>query len=81
MKTQLFLLSALLVLGACATYIPSEVKNTISSYEAICLGKGQHAKTTPKQPDNSFNIIPVSKNGVGKAKTVKYNGLAMKVVL
>ena len=54
MKTKLFLLSALLVLGACATYIPSEVKNTISSYEAICLGK---------------------------AKTVKYNGLAMKVVL
>jgi hypothetical protein len=43
--------------GACSTYIPSEVKNTISSYEAICLGKGQHAKTAPKQPDNSFNVI------------------------
>ena len=28
-----------------------------------------------------FNVIPVSKDGVGKAKTVKYNGLAMKVVL
>ena len=43
--------------GACATYIPSEVKSTISSYEAICLGKGQHAKAAPKQPDNSFNVI------------------------
>ena len=43
--------------GACATYIPSEVKNTISSYEAICLGKGQHTKAAPKQPDNSFNVI------------------------
>ena len=28
-----------------------------------------------------FNIIPVSKNGVGKIQTVKYNGLSMKVVL
>ena len=28
-----------------------------------------------------FNIIPVSKNGVGKTQTVRYNGLSMKVVL
>ena len=31
--------------------------------------------------ERKFNVIPVSKDGVGKAKTVKYNGLAMKVVL
>jgi len=31
--------------------------------------------------ERTFNVIPVSKDGVGKAKTVKYNGLAMKVVL
>ena len=43
--------------GACATYIPTDVKNTVRSYEAICLGKGQNAKAAPKQPDNSFNII------------------------
>ena len=31
--------------------------------------------------ERAFNIIPVSKNGVGKIQTVKYNGLSMKVVL
>jgi alpha-D-xyloside xylohydrolase len=31
--------------------------------------------------ERTFNIIPVSKNGVGKTKTVTYNGLSMKVVL
>ena len=31
--------------------------------------------------ERTFNVIPVSKDGIGKAKTVKYNGLAMKVVL
>ena len=31
--------------------------------------------------ERTFNIIPVSKNGIGKAKTVTYNGLSMKVVL
>lgn len=43
--------------GVCVTYIPSEIKSAISSYEAICLNKGQYAKAAPKQPDNSFNII------------------------
>jgi hypothetical protein len=43
--------------GACATYIPTDVKNTVRSYEAICLGKGHNAKAAPKQPDNSFNVI------------------------
>ena len=28
-----------------------------------------------------FNVIPVSKDGVGKTQTVKYNGLSMKVTL
>ena len=28
-----------------------------------------------------FNIIPVSKDGVGKTQTVKYNGLSVKVTL
>ena len=28
-----------------------------------------------------FNIIPVSKDGIGKKQTVKYSGLSMKVVL
>ena len=31
--------------------------------------------------ERTFNVIPVSKDGIGKARTVKYNGLAMKVVL
>ena len=31
--------------------------------------------------ERTFNIIPVSKNGVGKTQTVTYNGLSMKVVL
>ena len=31
--------------------------------------------------ERTFNIIPVSKNGIGKTKTVTYNGLSMKVVL
>ncbi len=31
--------------------------------------------------NRSFNIIPISKNGVGKVQTVEYNGLSMKVVL
>ena len=31
--------------------------------------------------ERTFNIIPVSKNGVGKIQTVKYNGLSMKVIL
>ena len=31
--------------------------------------------------ERTFNIIPVSKNGVGKAQAVKYNGLSMKVTL
>ena len=31
--------------------------------------------------ERTFNIIPVSKNGVGKIQNVKYNGLSMKVVL
>ena len=31
--------------------------------------------------ERTFNVIPVSKNGVGKTQTVKYNGLSMKVVL
>ena len=31
--------------------------------------------------ERTFNIIPVSRNGKGEAKTVEYNGLAMKVVL
>lgn len=31
--------------------------------------------------DRVFNVIPVSKDGVGKARTVKYNGLAMEVVI
>ena len=31
--------------------------------------------------ERTFNVIPVSKNGVGKSQAVKYNGLSMKVVL
>jgi len=31
--------------------------------------------------DRTFNIIPISKNGVGNVRTVKYNGLSQKVVL
>jgi alpha-D-xyloside xylohydrolase len=31
--------------------------------------------------ERTFNIVPVSKNGIGKTKTVTYNGLSMKVVL
>ena len=31
--------------------------------------------------ERTFNVIPVSKDGIGKARTIKYNGLAMKVVL
>ncbi len=31
--------------------------------------------------NRTFRIIPVSKNGVGKAQTVEYNGLSVKVVL
>ncbi len=31
--------------------------------------------------ERTFNVIPVSKDGIGKARTVKYNGLTMKVVL
>ena len=31
--------------------------------------------------EREFNIIPVSKDGIGKQQTVKYNGLSMKVVL
>ncbi|MBQ6878770.1 MAG: DUF5110 domain-containing protein [Bacteroidales bacterium] len=31
--------------------------------------------------ERTFNVIPVSKNGVGKKQTVQYNGLSMKVVL
>ena len=28
-----------------------------------------------------FNVIPISKDGVGKKQTVKYNGLSVKVTL
>ena len=31
--------------------------------------------------ERTFNVIPVSKDGIGKARTVKYNGLATKVTL
>ena len=31
--------------------------------------------------ERTFNVIPVSKNGVGKKQTVRYNGLSMKIVL
>ncbi len=31
--------------------------------------------------NRTFNVIPVSENGLGKVKTVEYGGLSMKVVL
>ena len=31
--------------------------------------------------ERTFNIIPVSENGIGKTQSIKYNGLSMKVVL
>ena len=31
--------------------------------------------------DRVFNIIPVSKEGVGKTQTIKYEGLSVKVAL
>lgn len=43
--------------GACATYIPAEFKQRMTSYEAVCLNKAENARAVQKQPDNSFNII------------------------
>ena len=43
--------------GICGTYMPSELRSTISSFEAICLNRTQNARVAVKQPDNSFNII------------------------
>ncbi len=31
--------------------------------------------------ERTFNIIPVSKDGIGRRQTVRYNGLSMKIVL
>ena len=31
--------------------------------------------------ERTFNIIPVSKKGIGKIQTIVYNGLSTKVVL
>jgi len=43
--------------GVCSTYIPADFRSRISSFEAICLNRTQKASTSPKMPDNSFNII------------------------
>ena len=43
--------------GICGTYMPSELRSTIASFEAICLNRTQNARVAAKQPDNSFNII------------------------
>ena len=43
--------------GICGTYMPSDLRTTIASYEAVCLNRTQNARTVTKQPDNSFNII------------------------
>ena len=51
------------------------------SMRLLSIGEYKGGDFPGKLEERTFNIIPVSKNGVGKAKTVKYNGLAMKVVL
>lgn len=43
--------------GACSTYIPSEFKERMTSFEAVCLNRSQKVTAAPKQPDHSFNII------------------------
>jgi len=46
------------------------------------LSVGEYKGEFPgRLEERTFNVIPVSKDGIGKAKTVKYNGLTMKVVL
>ena len=51
------------------------------SMRLLSIGEYKGGDFPGKLEERTFNIIPVSKNGIGKAKTVKYNGLAMKVVL
>ena len=41
----------------------------------------RHGEFPGMLEERTFNVIPVSKNGVGKKQTVQYNGLSMKVVL
>ncbi len=43
--------------GLCSTYIPSEIRSQISSFEAICLNRSQNVRSVAKRPDNSFNVI------------------------
>ncbi len=46
------------------------------------LSIGEYKGEFPgKLEERTFNVIPVSKDGIGKARTVKYNGLATKVTL
>jgi alpha-D-xyloside xylohydrolase len=51
------------------------------SMRLLSIGEYKGGDFPGKLEERTFNIIPVSKDGIGKAKTVKYNGLAMKVVL
>ncbi len=46
--------------GLCATYISSDIKTGIKSYESICLQKKESSKSLPKVSDNSFNIIKLN---------------------
>lgn len=46
--------------GLCATYISSDIKAGIKSYESICLQKKENSKSLPKVSDNSFNIIKLN---------------------
>lgn len=49
--------------GLCSTYIQSDVKANISTFESVCLNKRANTQSLPKSPDNSFCII---KLGDGK---------------
>ena len=51
------------------------------SMRLLSIGEYKGGDFPGKLEERTFNIIPVSKNGIGQTKTVKYNGLAMKVVL
>ena len=51
------------------------------SMRLLSIGGYKGGDFPGKLEERTFNIIPVTKDGIGKAKTVKYNGLAMKVVL
>ena len=46
--------------GLCATYISSDIKAGIKSYESICIQKKESSKSLPKVSDNSFNIIKLN---------------------